>query len=510
MVISKPYSLPKHHSNYVVTAYIHTHTHLSSMGSLWIVLLISESLSILQTKKHSPGHIKRPMNPFMVSTPSRPDSKYNSCHQTRKEKKVSTNTLLRFFYVPSPLQVWSQIERRKICEVTPDMHNAVISKSLGARWKALTEDEKQPYIEEAERLRKLHLQEYPDYKYRPKKKQSLTTATAAATTNNTSSASSSSSSSTSAKSEMSSSASLNSTSTRHHSRKRPTQKRLKIDRNGKRFRQRVTLENSLSIDASDSDHKMSSETHTPRSHCYSLSAASDIIPNSPESATLYPDVFADHTNAKIEFYETDDIFNSTTDLNELGSDENSRNFCSTSNMYFDDNDNNTCNQSALQYSNIISNASIVLANSADLNPSDHSVNFINIDSSFNNYTPSLTDNMLKLNPDELPMIYCSSNNNNNHTIISSSSNSSMSMSDEKFATHKIDHNYESIDMNCMNNNDNDIVIAQFDSNKSLADCDQLENCDIGPVDFDINSSHLEFFSDSDLLSDYGISQNFLI
>lgn len=71
----------------------------------------------------------------------------------------------------NPFMVWSQLERRKICEVTPDMHNAEISKNLGARWKALSDVEKQPYIDEAERLRKLHIKEYPDYKYRPKKKQ---------------------------------------------------------------------------------------------------------------------------------------------------------------------------------------------------------------------------------------------------------------------------------------------------------------------------------------------------
>merc|ERR1711971_550391 len=84
-----------------------------------------------QTRKHKKNHVKRPMNAFMR---------------------------------------WSQLERRKIIEMNPDAHNAEISKNLGKKWRTLADEEKQPFIDEAEELRQLHLKEYPDYKYKPKKK----------------------------------------------------------------------------------------------------------------------------------------------------------------------------------------------------------------------------------------------------------------------------------------------------------------------------------------------------
>lgn len=66
--------------------------------------------------------------------------------------------------------VWSQIQRRRLAETDPGLHNAEISRRLGRVWMTLADHERQPFVDEAERLRLFHCRQFPDYKYRPKRR----------------------------------------------------------------------------------------------------------------------------------------------------------------------------------------------------------------------------------------------------------------------------------------------------------------------------------------------------
>ncbi|NWI44231.1 SOX30 factor, partial [Picathartes gymnocephalus] len=82
-------------------------------------------------KKTKSGRVKRPMNAFMV---------------------------------------WARIHRAAVAKANPGANNAEISVQLGLEWSKLTEEQKQPYYEEANKIKLRHREEFPGWVYQPNKK----------------------------------------------------------------------------------------------------------------------------------------------------------------------------------------------------------------------------------------------------------------------------------------------------------------------------------------------------
>jgi transcription factor SOX1/3/14/21 (SOX group B) len=82
----------------------------------------------------SQNHIKRPLNAFML---------------------------------------WSHKQRQRMALNNPQMPNSEISKQLGAEWRSLSESEKDPFIEEAKKLKRQHELDHPNYKFVQRRKRKV-------------------------------------------------------------------------------------------------------------------------------------------------------------------------------------------------------------------------------------------------------------------------------------------------------------------------------------------------
>lgn len=79
-------------------------------------------LKQMQTGQDKNGHIKRPLNAFMV---------------------------------------WSRIHRAALHEAFPEASMTDISIQLGCEWSRLSQEQKRPYYEMAEKLKKIHGKQFP-------------------------------------------------------------------------------------------------------------------------------------------------------------------------------------------------------------------------------------------------------------------------------------------------------------------------------------------------------------
>jgi len=107
------------------------------------------------------------------STQQTPESGMNTLSVQEREENSEGKSSKKEEHIKRPMNsfmVWSRMKRQQLAQENPKMHNSEISRRLGLEWKQLSDEQKQPYVDEAKRIRAEHMREHPDYKYKPRRR----------------------------------------------------------------------------------------------------------------------------------------------------------------------------------------------------------------------------------------------------------------------------------------------------------------------------------------------------
>ena len=91
----------------------------------------------------------------------------NDAPSSSKRRKQNDNQVRRPM---NAFMVYAQVARKKVAGKYPNLSYRKLSKTLGELWRMLDDEERRPFVEEAERLRREHKRAHPTYKFKPQRR----------------------------------------------------------------------------------------------------------------------------------------------------------------------------------------------------------------------------------------------------------------------------------------------------------------------------------------------------